>query len=139
MDGVLIANELIDEAQKWRKEVVLFKVDFEKAYYLDWIMDRMGFVAKWRAWILECLSMTFVSVLVSGSPTKKFRVGCGLRQGDPLSPFLFLIAVEGFRIFINKAVEINLFEGYRFGAVEKQVYRLQFTDDILLLCKKIQK
>lgn len=72
MDGVLIANELVDEAQKCRKSMVLFKVDFEKAYdsvdwkFLDYVMERMGFVAKWRSWISECLSFASVSVLVNG-------------------------------------------------------------------------
>lgn len=96
LDGVLIANEMIDEVQKCSKEAILFKVDFEKAYdsmdwkYLDWIMEQMGFECKWREWILECLSSKTVSLLVNGSPTKEFKVGRGLRQGDPLSSFFFI-------------------------------------------------
>jgi len=60
MDGLLIANEAIDEAKKLKKELLLFKVDFEKAYdsidwkYLDAVMSKMGFPTLWRKWIKEC-------------------------------------------------------------------------------------
>lgn len=50
----------------------------------------MGFNDKWCRWIHECLASATISVLVNGSPTEEFKVGRGLRQGDPLSPFYFL-------------------------------------------------
>lgn len=65
-----------------------------------------------------------VSVLFNGSPIKEFMVGRGLRQGDHLSTFLFLLAVEGLSVLINKVVDLSLFEGYRFGASEEQVFHL---------------
>jgi hypothetical protein len=57
LDGILIANEVVDEARRSKKELMLFKVDFEKAYdsvdwgYLDDVMGRMGFLTLWRKWI----------------------------------------------------------------------------------------
>jgi hypothetical protein len=57
LDGILIANEVVDEARRSKKELMLFKVDFEKAYdsvdwgYLDDVMGRMGFPTLWRKWI----------------------------------------------------------------------------------------
>ncbi|MCI89095.1 LINE-1 reverse transcriptase like, partial [Trifolium medium] len=54
-----------------------------------------------------------MSVLVNGSPTVDFIVGKGLRQGDPLSPFLFLIVVEGLTRLMCKAVDSNMFHGYK--------------------------
>jgi hypothetical protein len=59
LDGVLIANGLVEEAKKKGKETILFKVDFEKAYesvnwnYLDETMMCMGFCDQWRRWIAE--------------------------------------------------------------------------------------
>jgi hypothetical protein len=67
------------------KELLLFKVDFEKAYdsvdltYLDSVMAKMNFPTLWRKWIFECV--------VNGCPTDEFPIERGLRQGDPLSPF----------------------------------------------------
>jgi hypothetical protein len=96
-----------------------FKVDFEKAYdfvdwgYLDVVMERMSFPSLWRKWIRECVSTATASVLVNGSPTEEFRLFRGLRQGDPLSPFLFLLAAEGLNILMKAMVDSQLFEGYR--------------------------
>jgi hypothetical protein len=95
LDGILIANEIVNEARKCKKELLLFKVDFEKAYdfvdwgYLDAVMGRMGFPTLWRKWIKECVCTATASVLVNGSPNPKFLLERDLRQGDPLSPFLF--------------------------------------------------
>ena len=90
--GIFIANEAIDEAHRLNKEMLLFKVDFEKAYdsvdlhYLDAIMVKMNFPTLWRKWISECVGSAMASVLVNGCPMER-----GLWQGDPLSPFSFLL------------------------------------------------
>ncbi|PNY01537.1 cysteine-rich receptor-like protein kinase [Trifolium pratense] len=92
----------------------MFKVDFEKAYdsvdweFLDFVMLKIGFHEKWRRWISECLKSASISVLVNGSPTKEFGMGRGLRQGDPMSLFLFLIAAEGFNLLMRKALELGI-------------------------------
>ena len=119
---------------------MLFKVDFEKAYdsvdwnYLDAVMGKMAFPVLWRKWIKECVSTATPSVLVNGSPTDEFALGRGLRQGDPLSPFLFLLAAEGLNIMMFALVTHNLFEGYKVGLNNPMVVsHLQFVDDTLLL------
>ncbi|GAU35134.1 hypothetical protein TSUD_394590 [Trifolium subterraneum] len=72
LDGLLIANEVVDEARRSKKELLLFKVDFEKAYdsvdwgYLDAVIGRMLFSTLWRKWIKECICTATTSVLVNG-------------------------------------------------------------------------
>lgn len=67
LDGILIANEVVDDAERKKKRAVFFKVDFEKAYvlvcwdFLD-LMNKMGFNGVWRKWIRECISTTSVPV-----------------------------------------------------------------------------
>jgi hypothetical protein len=134
---------VVDEASKLKKDLLLFKVDFEKAYdsvdwgYLDDVMRKMAFPTLWRKWIKECVSTATASVLVNGSPTDEFPLERGIRQGDPLSPFLFLLAAEGLNVMMTEMVNANLFEGYKVGAQNSLVVsHLQFADDTLLLgCK----
>ncbi|GAU46775.1 hypothetical protein TSUD_402860 [Trifolium subterraneum] len=131
---------LVDEAAKFQKELLLFKVDFEKAYdsldwgYLDAVMGRMSFPFLWTKWIKECVCSATASVLVNGSPTDEFPLERGLRQGDPLSPFMFLLAAEGLNVLMKAMVESNVFTGYTIGTENLlSISHLQFADDTLLL------
>jgi len=100
-------------------------------------MHRMAFPVLWRKWIKECVTTTTASILVNGSPIDEFPLKRGLRQRDPISPFLFLLATEGLNVMMDSAVENNLFTSYGVGAVNSVVVsHLQFADDTLLLCTK---
>ena len=75
--------------------------------------------------------------MVNGSPTNKFKLERGLRQGDPLSPFLFLLAAEGLNILMKSMVDNNLFHGYKVVSdVHTVVSHLQFADDTLIIAEK---
>ncbi|GAU26988.1 hypothetical protein TSUD_290390 [Trifolium subterraneum] len=143
LDGILIVIEVVDEARRAKKEFMLFKVDFEKAYdsvdwgYLDVVMGRMGFPTLWRKWIKECVCTATASILVNGSSTDEFPLERGLRQGDPLSPFLFLLAAEGLHVMMEAMEAQNLFSGYMVGkSAPISVSHLQFADDTLLMGTK---
>ncbi|XP_057724092.1 uncharacterized protein LOC130940061 [Arachis stenosperma] len=64
----------------------------------------MEFGLKWRAWIKECVCTASMSVLINGSPSKPFNMERGLRQGDHLSPFLFVLVVDVLHRMIGEAV-----------------------------------
>ncbi|XP_024640546.1 uncharacterized protein [Medicago truncatula] len=143
LDGILIANEVVDEAKRLKKDLLLFKVDFEKAYdsidlnYLNSVMLNMNFPTLWRKWIMECVGTATTSVLVNGCRTDEFPIQRGLRQGDPLSPFLFLLAAEGFDILMKASVSSNLFNAYGIGPQsEIKISHLQFADDTIIIGEK---
>lgn len=93
----------------------------------------MGFKETWCSWISGCLKSASVSVMVNGSPTIEFKMERGLRQGDPLSPFLFLIVVEGLNAIVEEAVERNIFKCIEFDNSGTCLSNLQYADDTLLM------
>lgn len=116
LDSVVIANEAVHAAKLSRDPTIVFKVDFEKAYdsvrweFLFYMLRRFNFSEKWIMWVRGCLESTFVSVLVNGSPTSEFRMEKGIRQGDPIAPFLFLVVAEGLSGILRQTVSLNIFK-----------------------------
>nr|GEY62122.1 putative RNA-directed DNA polymerase, eukaryota, reverse transcriptase zinc-binding domain protein [Tanacetum cinerariifolium] len=121
LDGPLVLNECMAWYRKRRKALMVFKVDFEKAFdslrwdYLDVIMEKLGFGFKWRMWISGCLKNSRASMLINVSPTPEFDIFNGLRQRDPMSPFLFILAIEGLHALVSKAVSTGLVKGSSIG------------------------
>jgi hypothetical protein len=69
----------------------------------------MGFVMGMLKWMRACIFNSSMSVLVNGSPTRDFVVGKGLRQGDSLSPFLFLLVDEGLLRMMKRVMDSSFF------------------------------
>ena len=143
LDSVLIANECLNSRLKSRIPSVVCKLDIEKAYYhvnleaLFYLLGRMGFGLKWRGWIKACVSSIRFSVLVNGFPEGFFGSSCGLRQGDPLSPLLFLLIMEVLSRLLKKMEECNLIRGFHMGAANSvgvRISHLLFAYDTILFC-----
>ena len=100
LDAALVANEVVEEGRKHNKTGMIFKIDFEKAYdhvewsFVDDVLVRKGFGAKWRRWINGCLHSTNFSIMMNGKPRGKFKASRGVRQGEPLSPFIFTLVID---------------------------------------------
>ncbi|GJW13871.1 RNA-directed DNA polymerase, eukaryota, reverse transcriptase zinc-binding domain protein [Tanacetum coccineum] len=98
---------------------MIVKVDFEKAYdsvrwdYLYDVLLNFGFGDKWREWIQSCLNSSIGSVIVNCSPTSEFQFQRGLKQGDPLSPFLFILIMESLHISFQRVVNAGVGVFYR--------------------------
>ncbi|RVW40846.1 putative ribonuclease H protein [Vitis vinifera] len=96
---------------------LICKLDIEKAYdsvnwhFLMRVLQKMGFGAKWREWMWSCISTAKFSVLVNGEPAGFFSSSKGLRQGDPISPYLFFMGMEVLSAFIRRAVEGRFISG----------------------------
>ncbi|GKA10509.1 RNA-directed DNA polymerase, eukaryota [Tanacetum coccineum] len=105
------------------KNKSLFKVDFEKTYdsvrwdFLDDILSKFGFKEKWRKWIHCCLHSLKGSIIINGSPNEEFQFGKGLKQGDPLSPFLFLLVMETLHISFQRVVDAGMYQGIKVGGL----------------------
>ena len=144
LDASLIANEVIDSITKKKEERILCKLDIEKSYdTLNWnfilsSFQKMGFGERWIGLIKWSITTVSFSVIVNGSPTGYFKSTRGLRQGDPLSRYLFVPGMELFLILINKAASVGFLSSFnlkgRIGE-EVQVTHLLFADDTLVFCK----
>ncbi|PNX71591.1 cysteine-rich receptor-like protein kinase, partial [Trifolium pratense] len=127
LDGVLVLNEVIDLAKRRKDNCLLVKVDFERAYdTINW-----GFSEGWLKWMRACIFESSISILVNGRPIEDFKVGRGLHQGDPLSPFLFLIVV-GLASMVKKAVDVVRLRGFKVNA-NLHFQLLQFADDTIIM------
>ena len=142
-DSVLIANECVDGRLKSRIPGLICKLDVEKAYdhvnwnFLLYMMEQFGFGDKWRNWIYFCISTTCFSVLINVTPYGFFASSKGLRQGDSLSPLLFVLVMEAFSRLMDRAVVRDYLEGFLVANNTRsnlKVSHLLFADDTLIFC-----
>ncbi|GJW80269.1 putative RNA-directed DNA polymerase, eukaryota, reverse transcriptase zinc-binding domain protein [Tanacetum coccineum] len=138
LDGLIILSEIIEWHKKRKKQLLIFKVNFEKAFdsinwnYLDHILDSLRFGLKWRSWIKTFLSSSRASILVNGSPTSELFINRGLRQGDPLFPFLFILVMEGLHNAFVDAVGNVMISGININHQSINISHLFFTDDVII-------
>ncbi|RVW69923.1 putative mitochondrial protein [Vitis vinifera] len=111
LDAVLIANEVVDEKR------------------------RKGFSQKWRSWMRGCLSSSSFAILVNGNAKGWVKASRGLRQGDPLSPFLFTLVADVLSRLMIRAEETGITEGFLVGRDRTRVSLLQFADDTIFFSK----
>lgn len=140
-DGILITNEIVKDMQNNLCDGIIIKLDFAKAYdsvnwgFLFHVLMCFGFSEKWISWISSLLSSSRISVLVNGSPMKEFSPQRGLRQGDPLAPYLFILISEVLHVLLELALEKKVFEGATFKDGRKAISHLQYADDTILFIK----
>lgn len=138
-DASLIANEVLDWQLKQGSAGLLCKLDVEKAFdqlnwsYLISILSQMGFGERWIKWIKFNISTVKYSVLTNGSLVGFFSPQRGLRQGDPLSPFLFILAMEGLSRMLDKAKQLQWLKGFDIGR-DREV-NISHLHNTLIFCE----
>lgn len=146
-NNILVAHECIHFLKNKRMgesfEMAL-KLDMSKAYdrvewsFLWFIMEKLGFSNQWISRVKECVTTISFSVVVEGQPFGYFKPNRGLRQGDPLSPYLFLLCAKGFSFLLHKAGQAHKIQGLKIGSRWPAISHLLFIDDSLLSAKLLQ-
>ncbi|CAL1385774.1 unnamed protein product [Linum trigynum] len=139
----LIANEIIDSRRKSNKPGLMFKLDLEKAFdNVSWdclfkILSNLGFPQKWQNWIRGAMCSPVLSILVNGESHGFFSSSKGLRQGDPLSPGLFVLVMDVLSFMLGKLREKGKFRGFFIDEEQNrgEVTHLLFADDTLIFCE----
>lgn len=92
-------------------------LDIEKAFdkinwnFIDFMLLKKGFPLKWRKWIKACVSSVQYSILVNGKRRGKTKPNRGIRQGDPISPFIFVLAMDYLNTLLNYLEKQNKING----------------------------
>jgi ribonuclease HI len=143
-DNTLIAYETFHYLKhtKARKHgYVGIKLDMAKAYdriewpFLEKTLITMGFPSRLVNTIMACVSTVSFSILINGKPSPEFRPHRGIRQGDPLSPYLFIICAEVLSSLISQLQITNKIKGITIATNAPHITHLFFADDSLLFCR----
>ncbi|KAA0058887.1 reverse transcriptase [Cucumis melo var. makuwa] len=135
-DAILIANEAIDMWKKQKIRGFVFKIDIEKAFdriswkFIDFMLKKKGFPKKWRQWTKSCITMVQYSILINGKPYGKIKPKRGIRQGDLISPFIFVLAVDYLSCLLKHLKNLNKIKGVIIKDIN--LTHLVFADDIVL-------
>lgn len=120
-------------------------MDMHKAYdRVEWdflmaVMEKMGFGSCWRNVILGCISTASFAILLNGQPGPRFTLSHGLRHGDPLSSYLFMLVSEVLSLLIQQASDRKQIEGVKMGLAGPIISHIFFADDTLIFLKADEK
>ena len=98
-------------------------------------MRKLRFEERWINLMMVCVKSVSYSILVNGEPKGLIRPSRGIRQGDPLSPFLFLLCTEGLHSLITKAANEDSIRGFSLCRRSPILTHFLLADDSLLFCR----
>ncbi|GJX75384.1 RNA-directed DNA polymerase, eukaryota, reverse transcriptase zinc-binding domain protein [Tanacetum coccineum] len=140
-DNILLSQELMRNYHRKRGPAkCAFKIDIEKAYYsMEWeflssCVKYFGFHEKMIKWVMSCVSSTSFTINVNGAHIGFFKGMRGLRQGDPLSPYLFTLIMEVLNFILKREIDRSSSFRYHWQCKEVKLTHLCFADDLLMFC-----
>ena len=143
-DNILMAFETLHymkNHQTGNTGFMALKLDISKAYdRLEWsfvecLLKKMGFHSKWVDLMMECITTISYSILINGEPSHTIHPSRGLRQRDPLSPYIFLLCTEGLHGLLTRAAASGDIRGISICRNEPRLTHLFFADNSLLFCR----
>ncbi|GKB93010.1 RNA-directed DNA polymerase, eukaryota, reverse transcriptase zinc-binding domain protein [Tanacetum coccineum] len=147
-DNILLSQELMRGYHRDRGFAkCAFKVDIQKAYdnvewkFLSCCLKEFGFHQSMIKWIMSCVTSPSFSVNVNGDHLGYFKGmrGMRIRQGDPLSPYLFTLVMEVFNLVLKRQISKTPSFKYHWLCKELKLTHLCFADDLLLFCHRDSK
>eukprot|EP00253_Pinus_taeda_P029015 PITA_29015 len=145
LDGLVVTQEVIHTIKEKKQKGMMIKLDLSKAYdrlnwkYLKRVLESFEFNNRWIEWVLSMISTPNFSILINGIPSTSFNASRGIRQRDPLSPFLFILAAEGLGRFFKKEQRERRIKGLKLWGRNLPITHQQFVDDIMLFCEATVK
>lgn len=140
-DNILLATELMKGYNhKYISPRCLVKVDLKKAYdsvewsFIQTMLEELSFPQVFVKWVMECITSVSYSILLNGNPIKPVKAEKGVRQGDPMSPFIFAIAMEYLSRCLAELKQNPDFN-YHPRCERLCITHLMFADDLLLLSR----
>ncbi|GJU41837.1 RNA-directed DNA polymerase, eukaryota, reverse transcriptase zinc-binding domain protein, partial [Tanacetum coccineum] len=119
---------------------VAFKIDIQKAHdtvnweFLEKTLSGFGFHKRMIKWIMQCVTTAAFTLNINGERIGYFKGGKGLRQGDPISPYLFTLVMEVFSLILLKEIEEEPNFQYHFSCKAIKLSHVCFADDLLVMC-----
>ncbi|XP_071688225.1 uncharacterized protein [Rutidosis leptorrhynchoides] len=140
-DNILVTRELLKGYNRLNgpKRCAL-KIDLQKTYdtvswsFLKSILAKFGFHDKMVGWIMNCVSTTKFSVCINNEIKGYFHGGRGLRQGDPISPYLFTLVMEVLNLILANSIKVNPLFKFHVGCKKMKLTHVCFADDLLVFC-----
>ncbi|GJW86813.1 RNA-directed DNA polymerase, eukaryota, reverse transcriptase zinc-binding domain protein [Tanacetum coccineum] len=140
-DNILLTQELLrGYNRKQGAKRCAMKIDIQKAYdtvswkFLEDVLKEVGFHQVMINWIMICVSTASFSICINDEVCGYFKGGRGLRQGDPMSPYLFTLVMEVLNMIMIKNIKDDSRFKYHYGCKELKLTHLCFADDLLMLC-----